>query len=379
MDTLRSKMLNGDIGAITIDTCIFTGAGYRLDKGELKLLEQFKNNPISLIFSDITIEELKNHISSDGELASIKLVSALREAGKYWSLDKKMQQDVYSEICGNTNSGERASERVEEFIKRCGATILKSDEYLDVASLLNLYFKTEAPFESSKDKKAEFPDAIALLSLESWGKKNSTSIIFITKDKGCKAFCEKSKTIHVVSELSEALSLIQDRDNHIDKLCQDINEKITNGDYPGIHNSIRKTAIEDAMILDWTAEAESFGYYDYDIAEIQVLDARFKGRNNPNLFGLDYRNGTLTAKAEIEITISATCHFVFYTKDGIDRDMVRIGDAVKNKRFNLPISILFEFHIPHETMPEIIDMQLVYASRNLDFGRVDPDYSSEYD
>jgi len=31
---------------------------------------------------------------------------------------------------------------------------------------MKLYFETKAPFEGAKDKKSEFPDAIALISLE---------------------------------------------------------------------------------------------------------------------------------------------------------------------------------------------------------------------
>jgi hypothetical protein len=47
---IKSKLLDGSIGAISLDTCIFSRARYQLDKGNLRRLEQFKENAFRLIF-----------------------------------------------------------------------------------------------------------------------------------------------------------------------------------------------------------------------------------------------------------------------------------------------------------------------------------------
>ncbi len=54
-ELIKAKLLDGSIGAISLDTCIFSRAGYRLDQGNLWRLEQFKGNAFRLIFSEVTL------------------------------------------------------------------------------------------------------------------------------------------------------------------------------------------------------------------------------------------------------------------------------------------------------------------------------------
>ena len=63
-----------------------------------------------------------------------------------------------------------------------------------------MYFSPETPFEEGK--KHEFPDAIALITLEDWAKTNGKNLLAITRDKGWIAFCEKSEWIDAEQDVS---------------------------------------------------------------------------------------------------------------------------------------------------------------------------------
>ncbi len=90
-EAARNKVLNGSIGALSIDTCIFTEAGYRLEGGIFKTLEQFKGNAFALVFSEVTISEVHQHMAKKADDDKTALISTLRSFGKSWLLPQDEQ------------------------------------------------------------------------------------------------------------------------------------------------------------------------------------------------------------------------------------------------------------------------------------------------
>ena len=62
-----------------------------------------------------------------------------------------------------------ARRRLDTFLKTAGVKILTS-ENISAGKLVDMYFSLSPPFEAKREKKHEFPDAIALEVLEKWGK-----------------------------------------------------------------------------------------------------------------------------------------------------------------------------------------------------------------
>ena len=233
LNLAKAKLLDGTIGAISVDTCIFTEAGYRLDIGILKHLEQFKENAFRLIFSEITVREIHAHIARHSDDAKAKLITALRGIGKHWHVQVDKQTSIVDELLLGGDSGRvLASNRMKDFLVRCGAQVIDAKTMLDVQELLKRYFSVQPPFEPSVEKKSEFPDAIALLSLQAWAKKEGTAVLLVTKDKGCKRFCAESEHLYTIDDLIDALALIQQREAHCTELCKAIEVEIANGAYP---------------------------------------------------------------------------------------------------------------------------------------------------
>lgn len=375
---IKSKLLDGSIGAISLDTCIFSRARYQLDKGNLRRLDQFKGNTFRLIFSEVTLKEVMRHIAGHSEEEKTKFLTGLRGIAKFWSIDPAKQTAVSNDLLQGIEPKELAKKRVKDFATRCGAHVIEAKQALDVSQLLKCYFETLPPFEASGDKKAEFPDAITLLSLESWAIKENTSVLFVTADKGCARYCEESTRLYAIDDLGSALTLIQERDSHRAQMCAAIDQQIALGKHPNLLNMIESTVAEDVWSIDWIPEADAAFYYDPEMQEVEVICASFlSGNGSVGLQAVDYCDGALVARATVSIEIEASCNFTFSVKDGIDKDMVCVGSAAVTAKDTVDVDVLITFLNPDGDEPEIDAVELVPVHRYINFGSVWPDYGDE--
>jgi len=104
---------------------------------------------------------------------------------------------------------DHATKQLSKFLNQTGGHIVNVD-MANIKTVVDRYFRREAPF-SSQGKKDEFPDAIALLSLEKWASDNKKRILAVSKDNDWKVFAAKSDHIDVVEDLGRALSLLNDQ------------------------------------------------------------------------------------------------------------------------------------------------------------------------
>lgn len=378
LEIAKAKLLDGTISAISVDTCIFTENGDRLDSGLLKHLEQFKDNAFQLVFSEITLREVHGHIAKNSEEAKAKLVSALRSAGKFWDVPKEKQVIAVTHLLGEDTAKVMASNRVKDFANQCGAQLIDAKSMLDVQDLLKRYFSVQPPFETSAEKKSEFPDAIALLSLQAWAKKEGAALLFVTKDKGCKEFCKESEYLYAVDDLGEALTLIQDRDTHCATLCKALETKIANGDYPDLIERITDTVGNHIWEINWIIEADAAFYYEDELDEVEVISCDFATPYGRSEFSaVDYRNDRMVMQASMKLDVRASCNFSFSVKDGIDHDMVRIGDALVSRKDAVTVEVLLTFDNPNGETPEVVEIELIPSRQKIDFGPIEPDYGDE--
>lgn len=377
IESVKSKLLDGSITALSIDACIFTENGNRLDEGTFKHLEQFNQGDFRLVFSEVSLREVHAHIRKEAEEAKNKFVSSLRSVGKHWCLTDS-KEDIVKKLIGTNAPKDIASQKINNFVKRCGVVLVEASDTVDLKVLLKRYFDTQPPFETSAEKKSEFPDAIAMLSLDGWAEKNSTSVIFVTKDKGCKRYCAESEFIYAIDSLSDALSLIQERDKHCLQLCQAIELKIAKGSYPDLMEQITDIVGDNIWRIDWDVDASAAFYFEQELHDVELVDAEFDCSNGrPSLRAVDYSKDLLVVQCAIEIKIDAICDFSFSVKDGIDHDMVDVGSASVSSRATVELDILITFENPNHDLPELVEIELVPERRTIDFGYVEPDYGDE--
>lgn len=352
--------------AISVDTCIYQQHGFRLESGQLRHLEQFSGTAGVVVMSDVVQQEVLAHMVTEAVKAKSKLKGALDDVRDHWPM--AAGAPTPSDILGPETAEVVTTGRLDAFLRRCGGEVINASGRVDIADVMKRYFQPSVPFERSGDKKHEFPDAVALMALESWAEEHNKPVLLVSNDKGWQAFAEASNRLCCVAELDEALELFQKRDvtrtqlvDHVTALLEAEAES-----WDGLR--------ELASLLNstiWVEDASAMFDYDLDL-QVDVTEVKFV--DDPMLGALraiDYSNGALTVIGKFEATafVEATFDFVM--------DGVNLGSCVVSEDKTVTFEALITFEEPGGDELQAVDIELVRRMHKLNFGHVEPDYSDE--
>lgn len=376
-DDIRASILDGTIRAISVDTCIFDAANLRLEHGQLKQLESLAASGFRLVFSEMTVKEIRRHLAKKTEEARSSLQKGLADSVNHWALPEEKKIQLLKDVVGDADFNSAADTRLRAFLKRCKAEIVGAREHLDVDNLISAYFDQKAPFESTRDKKSEFPDAITLLSLGSWATKERTSILFVTKDKGCTSYCQTAGSLAAIDDLGAALTLVQERDDHTRKLTDLVAQRIGEGAYENFIAHLTERISENIQYFNLIPEATSAFYYDAEIEGEYVNGASPEVTDGIVVLNpIGYIDDVLTVQGNVEVELEVDGIFSFSVKDGIDKDLVHIGNAHAETKFAVNVEVLYTFEDFKNGEPELVEIEVIPTRIEVDFGEVGPDYES---
>jgi hypothetical protein len=104
-----------------------------------------------------------------------------------------------------------AETQFTNFLSAVAGEVLPASGSNDVsAELLRRYFASDPPCENKENKRHEFPDAFALLSLEAFAKEKNKLILCVSPDKGWSHFASQSSYLLCVPDLETVLSYFND-------------------------------------------------------------------------------------------------------------------------------------------------------------------------
>lgn len=352
--------------AISVDTCIYQQHGFRLESGQLRHLEQFSGTAGVVVMSDVVQHEVLAHMVTEAVKAKSKLKGALEDVRDHWPM--AAGAPTPSDILGTETAEVVTAGRLDAFLGRCGGEVINASGRVDIADVMKRYFQPSVPFERSGDKKHEFPDAVALIALESWAEKHNQHVLLVSNDKGWQAFADASDRLCCVAGLDEALELFQKRDairtqlvDHVTALLEAEAES-----WDGLR--------ELASLLNstmWVEDASAMFDYDVDL-QVDVTEVKFV--DDPKLGSLraiDYSNGALTVIGKFEATASVEATF-YFVMDGVN-----LGSCVVSEDKTVNFEALITFEKPGGDELQAVDIELVRRMHKLDFGHVVPDYSDE--
>ncbi|MBF0245310.1 MAG: DUF4935 domain-containing protein, partial [Planctomycetes bacterium] len=317
-----------DYGAITIDTSIFDQKGLKLESGILKTLEQFNNKPSHLVLSEIVIREVHSHLKRKASDSREQVVKAIRESIMSLSVSEESARIATESLVPPIDDAEVAKKRLASFIDKTGAEIIPATGRVGLDEIIKKYFDAEAPFAPVGSKKNEFPDAIALMSLESWAKENQTKILAVAKDGDWKRFSDESDFIDLVEDLAEAIASFQPHSAAME-FCTHIAVTLPNGEPSDLYEMISQYVSDAVGEIDLSPDASSQFFYEPDYVEVVLDEFEFlvDEEGNALLQPVQGQNGTLIVEAKIMITATASTSFSLTVRDSIDKDYVPIGSA----------------------------------------------------
>ncbi|MEX3992675.1 PIN domain-containing protein [Paraburkholderia sp. EG286A] len=353
--------------AIAIDTNIYDGLKGFFEGRMLKQLEQFsRKEPVELLMPEVVYEETLRHAATRATESARDLRKTLKDAGFGLGLARDVQDRVLEVALGGLQADELAKSRFDSFIESTGTTVLSPASLVDAAELQRRYFESEAPFSEAGDKKAEFPDAIALLSLEGWADKHDKNVLVVSHDNDWKNFCAGSRRLHIIGDLAHAIGLFQ----HVtaaSNFASSLEEWAeTNGDWARV-----ESAVEDALWgMSITVDANSEYSFEDEVIDRVLLGAEVGDEATVISAGAEEWVIEVPLVLNLEIEVS----FSFYLRDGIDKDCVAIGGTrVKEKRAIASSAILTFWPLEDEGVPpELSDVEIMATSIYIDCDYVGP-------
>lgn len=366
-----------DYGAISVDTSIFDEKGLKLESGILQTLEQFRNKPSRLILSEIVIREVQSHLKNRAKDARALTVKAIRESKESLSISDCNADIARNAIIPTEDDNSVADKRIKLFTRKTDAEIISATGRVKLDEIIKKYFGAEPPFEEVGTKKNEFPDAIALMSLESWAKENQTKVLAVAKDKDWRRFAEESEYIDVIEDLAEAISKFQPHSAAIE-FCSYIRKELPLKKPDAIYDIINHNLDDQVAALDIYPDASSQFFIKPGYVELELGDFTFITDENGMalLHPVQGQNNTLVAEAKISILAYASTCFSLSVFDSVDKEHVDMGEASTSTvlEFDSEALLTFEGDFSGEVDDvELVDFKLLSYPSIVDFGDIEPD------
>lgn len=376
VDELKNLISNGEIGAITLDTSIYIHHHYGFEVGILSKLSQFKNTEIRFIVVDIIQHETLSHLIEDAKKNKAETKKNLKDIGNSWGITPQRRQELMDELFLD-NESEISKSRFNEFKKMAGAREIKCAELSNLSKIIDLYFNKIAPFAIKTDKKNEFPDALALSTLEVWAESNNTKILAVSKDNDWKGFCETSPFLYSIDELSNALTAF-----HSNASVSIINSLRTI-DMDELNREIIESIPHQLYNLTVDVEASSSFYYDVESSELTLVDDQQQPINDfetflSNLSIIDTEEESFSVQFTVNCNVDIETTLDFNTWDGIDKEFIGMGGGIFNTSEDIDIDIIINFNRDGNDI-EIDSIEVISSSITIDLGEVGPDWMNSPD
>ncbi|MBW9352876.1 DUF4935 domain-containing protein [Citrobacter sp. EC_71] len=363
--------------AITLDTSIFDGNALKLEKGLLGKLKQFNGSPTKFVLTDIVVNELTKHLSEKIISSKTLLQKALEEANEHLFFEGSLLTEAKQQLIDSPEINELATSRVNAFLEQTGAIILDSAEYVGVAELRDNYFNNKPPFAVTGKKKNEFPDAIALLALEHWAKKNSEVIYAVAKDGDWKGYCEGSERIDYNENLGDALNYFNNKDAPflmVSKLESAFQFLKANKFGLQLRNELERIFTgyyvnqDGDSPFNWEPDGVDVTFIDFT-----TIDDKLKL--------IEKAESSIVVEALINVELNAEGTFSLYQYDSIDHDQVYLGCVTKEVDENFECRVLITFEGDLEEAKENIDcleidnVEVIDKLDTIHFGYLELDYN----
>ena len=379
--------INKRYSALTIDTSIFIQNGLKLNKGLLAQLHQFKDNPINLILSDIVYRELKSHLDRKEKETKSKIESALNDASDYLNCCINDMEKIKSLIKLNYQAESISKLILEEFIRKCGIELVKGEKYCEMKSLIDMYFQNLAPFKESGNKKNEFPDAIALLSLQYWVEENNKNLLAVSADNDWKNFALGKCNIEVIDDLAKAMDILNKQtDEALDSIIYEIELDLAKSQNSRMFESMY-SAIENSINISEISAVSSFKYYidDEQLSLKNIYILTEENEKRLKVYIIDYDSDKITISITCEVMCEVEVAFNFSVWDSIDKEDVSLGGTRKIVEISYETDVLVNLYgnfLDGLQNMDIDEIEVTHDSVFVDMGEISPfddeDYGDEY-
>lgn len=342
----------------------------------LKRVQQFKDSTVAFLLSEVVERELEAHMRKDAVEAEVALRKSLMSMGNSWALTTAMRDQVLTLCTGATSAADAAKRRLVDYLAATGAQTLAAEKHVSMSELVGRYFDHRPPFADKETKKHEFPDAISVLTLESWAAEHKTKMVVVTNDGDWVAYCAESDRLIPVDDLAAALGCFQEQEAAY--FCRDIAQRILDGDPLRVLASITEAARAREDMVDVTVDADSQFRCEEDTWEVSFQSVSIANSDwEPMLEPVEYDGGRLVARVRIEIIADITVHFSFEKWDGIDKEYLPMGGGRATSQETLSAEVLITLVGSFPRDITIEDLEVGQIDAHVEFTDLEPDWMND--
>jgi hypothetical protein len=379
-ERINNQILSGEITALTIDTSIFERNSLALENGLLAQLEQFQASEFELVIANTVANEVKRHLKKNASDSTKALRTALAHTAKHRAFSSMHQEELTAlSNLAALNDVTRVCNRFDEWVQRVGANILNEDEYASIGEVMRRYEAGEPPFAETGEKKQEFPDAVALSTLEGWAKDRDTKVLVVALDKDWHRYGAQSKRLVVVEDLADALSTIQGLGEAREPAVR-LATLFVAGDIMELRAAMLAAIQNQLDKFEFRSEADSQFAVEEDGVEATVDDIRLDipDATGATLDTISHNDGQAVIKVSGTVFLQINAHFHFEKFDSIDRDYVGMGSATISSDAEISFGALVTVQIDADgiTLDGIELLPLVHYTY---YNDIEPDWMSDPD
>jgi hypothetical protein len=377
-DQIKLGIAAKEIDAVTLDTSIFDATNISLEHGALARLRQFHGSDVDCVLSDVVVGEIRKHLTESAASTQAAVKRSLRDVDGAWAVGRQTRDQALASLFGDESPAEMAERRLQKFFEHTGIGLVESNGLVDVGRLVRDYFEQRAPFGTTSDKKAEFPDAIALQALEAWAAERGTKLIAVSKDKDWFAFAEASDWLVPVEDLSSALSYFHEDSSVI---CTLLSQKYAAGELvlDEMLSQALSFCIED---VGFEPEFTSGYFTESDVYEAAVRSFEIEPLSHvPEVVfkAIDRGEDYLVVEATMKVNVAVSASFTFSITDPIDKDELPMGSASATADVELEANALITFVGDLSGTPGAVEIEIEVPGNYhcVEFGDIGPDWMDE--
>ncbi|WP_186142532.1 PIN domain-containing protein [Burkholderia gladioli] len=377
--SIHDQILAGEITALSIDTSVFEKNGLALESGLLAQLVQFRGSDIALIIPNTVANEVKRHVARNATDATKALRNALQTVARHQAVSAAHQTQLDA-LAGDAikDDEERARSRFDDWAARVGVEVIDAADFASIGEVMRRYEQGEPPFAATGDKKHEFPDAVALSTLEGWAEAKNTRILAVAQDKDWQQYGAQSGRVVVVDDLADALAAMQRLAAVADPSIR-LAAQFAAGDAIGLRRAVLEAARYQVDQFRFDVEADSqFSVEEEDVETfVDDISLDIPDATGTTLDTVSHSDGQAVIRVCGTAIISVNVSFSFQKWDGIDREYMDMGSTKLSETAEVEFAALVT--VDTDEGLAIDDVEILGATHGLYFNDIEPDWMSDPD